>query len=930
MAVSVYEDAARLYFVDRAPEGGYRIAVRCWGSSKLRTLPDSGRFDRFGEAQAALDRFAARRELSFCRLCRHSTGAVANPDKTSSGSFSAGCALAVAGALLAFSTEAQAGEYIDGRCTGDSRLQCRAFLREDLRLAGVQFGETDDNEMLLARWERIEDAMPKQTYTCPCGRTFDKSSAADVTGLRLDLEGGDAGCRGCPFIEPVSRWEGGKYREVARECRASRGAVHYTTRARWRPGDATNVHVYTLDLDWLREFIAAWLEAEAPVHEIDRDDPAALERYFCGTGRSGGKRVYSFSFRANRAGVAFKEALFSRFFTRDGTALASRGEQEDKQAVLAQIARRKGENNMLPEMIQRVEPSEGCCPYFGGARPGNGGPLLTCRGKETLISSRESFAAKLPRCTGAPRDCWVYLMQYLKDQGVETRGKSEKELRNMYDGCRLKEGLRAGEKPPEPVDTPPPACPYYRGIKKDPHGRCWQVECAVSLDPHVYGYEQKASAQHNAKRQCLSGAEHPECRYFNAAKEKGDLEAPEQKEDRSMTKQANPRCPLQPECERKCGFAGRELSCDYYNANARPGCEVPDQEEIRRERERRREYELFEKRMRESDDSDNQESGQAELSRPAEMESAETVPAAASEVPAPPRPLADITAEIRFYKAQTVSNILEIGRRLTEAKAQLGHGQWLGWLEKEVEFSERTAQNFMRLAESYPNPQPVADLPYSKMLALLAVPAEEREAFVETRHEVNGEQKTVAEMSRRELEQAIRERDEARRIARVNEEASLAAAAEKARLSHKLDELQGQLNQAQARGESLSGHNRTLTDKIRALESRPVEVAVAEPSAERIAELRQEGYEQARAELAASAQPVILLAQPLLQYNEIAEGAASLLIAAAGQSASGEGDRMLTAGVDTLRRQIERLEEARGRLASAVRTLFPDAGDIDW
>ena len=114
---------------------------------------------------------------------------------------------------------------------------------------------------------------------------------------------------------------------------------------------------------------------------------------------------------------------------------------------------------MLPEMIQRVEPSEGCCPYFGGARPGNGGPLLTCRGKETLISSRESFAAKLPRCTGAPRDCWVYLMQYLKDQGVETRGKSEKELRNMYDGCRLKEGLRAGEKPPEPVDTPPPACP---------------------------------------------------------------------------------------------------------------------------------------------------------------------------------------------------------------------------------------------------------------------------------------------------------------------------------------------------------------------------------------------------------------------------------------------------------------------------------------
>lgn len=397
-----------------------------------------------------------------------------------------------------------------------------------------------------------------------------------------------------------------------------------------------------------------------------------------------------------------------------------------------------------------------------------------------------------------------------------------------------------------------------------------------------------------------------------------------------MTKQANPRCPLQPECERKCGFAGRELSCDYYNANARPGCEVPDQEEIRRERERRREYELFEKRMRESDDSDNQESGQAELSRPAEMESAETVPAAASEVPAPPRPLADITAEIRFYKAQTVSNILEIGRRLIEAKAQLGHGQWLKWLEEEVEFSRQTADRFMRLSREYANCSPVSNLSYTKLLALLAVPAEERDAFIEAAHEVDGEQKTVAEMSRRELEQAIKERDEARRIARVNEEASLAAAAEKAKLSRRLDELKGQLDQAQARGASIEGHNKALMAKVRDLEGRPVEVAVAEPSAERIAEIRREGYEQARAELAASAQPVILLAQPLLQYNEIAEGAASLLIAAAGQSANGEGDRMLTAGVDTLRRQIERLEEARGRLASAVRTLFPDAGDIDW
>lgn len=39
---------------------------------------------------------------------------------------------------------------------------------------------------------------------------------------------------------------------------------------------------------------------------------------------------------------------------------------------------------------------------------------------------------------------------------------------------------------------------------------------------------------------------------------------------------------------------------------------------------------------------------------------------------------------------------------------------------------------------------------------------------------------------------------------------------------------------------------------------------------------------------------------------------------------------MLTAGMDALRRQVGRLEEARERLASALRLLDPGAGDVDW
>lgn len=46
-------------------------------------------------------------------------------------------------------------------------------------------------------------------------------------------------------------------------------------------------------------------------------------------------------------------------------------------------------------------------------------------------------------------------------------------------------------------------------------------------------------------------------------------------------KATNDRCPLQAECERKCKFQNRELECDYYHANARPGYEIADQEEKR-------------------------------------------------------------------------------------------------------------------------------------------------------------------------------------------------------------------------------------------------------------------------------------------------------------------------------------------------------------
>lgn len=122
------------------------------------------------------------------------------------------------------------------------------------------------------------------------------------------------------------------------------------------------------------------------------------------------------------------------------------------------------------------------------------------------------------------------------------------------------------------------------------------------------------------------------------------------------------------------------------------------------------------------------------------------------------RGIETITEEIIFYKNVGGQAVIEIGRRLTEAKAQLKHGEWLPWLREKVEFSETSAQNFMRIAREYENTHLVGDLGASKALVLLALPASERENFASEKHLVNGEEKSVSEMSKRELEEAIRQR----------------------------------------------------------------------------------------------------------------------------------------------------------------------------
>lgn len=192
-----------------------------------------------------------------------------------------------------------------------------------------------------------------------------------------------------------------------------------------------------------------------------------------------------------------------------------------------------------------------------------------------------------------------------------------------------------------------------------------------------------------------------------------------------------------------------------------------------------------------------------------------------------------IGAEIRMYvnTGRWITTLcgIEIGRRLVEAKELLPHGEWLPWLQRETEFSERSAQDYMRVFKDYSatqlglfgpetNTRTFADLPISKALALLSVPESDREAFAK---EVDAEHISV-----RELKQAIKERDEAlaREKAAMQDLAGVQAEAEK--MQHAIDTLSGDrddLDRLRAEAEKkLEEAQKQITE----LENRPVEVAV--------------------------------------------------------------------------------------------------------
>ena len=297
---------------------------------------------------------------------------------------------------------------------------------------------------------------------------------------------------------------------------------------------------------------------------------------------------------------------------------------------------------------------------------------------------------------------------------------------------------------------------------------------------------------------------------------------------------------------------------------------------------------------------------------------------------APPsqvRSIEVITGEIVELKKQAGEAILGIGQRLIEAKEMLPHGEWLPWLTERVEFSERTAQNFIRLAREWSNPQALADLGATKALTLLALPPEEREQFIEDHN--------VIDMSTRQLEQAIKERDEARAAAERAEADKRTAEQARAKMAEDMGMLNASLASAQDAREQAMQDVARLEAELADLKAKPVDVAVetvvdqaaiekarAEAVAEMQAKLDKAKEKQKKAEAQRQeAQDQLEAAQRKLENQAKVEKRENL----AGDKEWAQFELLFNQAKDHANQMLELLFHARGREDQATAQIMEKA-----
>lgn len=204
------------------------------------------------------------------------------------------------------------------------------------------------------------------------------------------------------------------------------------------------------------------------------------------------------------------------------------------------------------------------------------------------------------------------------------------------------------------------------------------------------------------------------------------------------------------------------------------------------------------------------------------------------------RTLEVIAGEIRTYSDLLAESVIEIGRRLCEAKEMVPHGQFMDWVKKNTGYSKSSANRFMTIFKQITEEQgslfgaevkfpTLGKLSYTKVFAILSLPESEREDFV-VEHDVE-------HLSVREVERLVKERT----AQLETEKTSLEL--DKLTLEKDIAEMQGEL---EANAEEL----KLAREHITQLQNQPVATVVERDEAA-IAAAKDEGRAAASSEFKA-------------------------------------------------------------------------------
>lgn len=120
--------------------------------------------------------------------------------------------------------------------------------------------------------------------------------------------------------------------------------------------------------------------------------------------------------------------------------------------------------------------------------------------------------------------------------------------------------------------------------------------------------------------------------------------------------------------------------------------------------------------------------------------------------------LNDRVNRIRKLTGDACRNMIEIGKHLIAAKAEVEHGNWANWLEENFGWTDRTARNFMAVADRFGD-MDVADFKPSTLQALLALPVGSEQGFIAEQAALG---KPVETQSARELKANVRQANQER------------------------------------------------------------------------------------------------------------------------------------------------------------------------